>query len=228
VKNPLAIIQMGADYLSQEMSANETTSAVINDIDDAVRRADTVIKGLLDFSRDKELQLKPGNLNEIIGRSLELVNHEMRQRNIEVKSDLAGNLPAINLDDNKLQQVLINLFINSAQAMKQDGELVVSSCMKTLASKTDLAHDHENRFKPGDRVLWLEVADTGPGIREQDRARIFDPFYTTKPVGEGTGLGLSVSRNIINLHHGAIDIQNRPGGGASVVIMFKLNAGDNK
>ena len=228
VKNPLAIIQMGADYLSQEMSANETTSAVINDIDDAVRRADTVIKGLLDFSRDKELQLKPGNLNEIIGRSLELVNHEMRQRNIEVKSDLAGNLPAINLDDNKLQQVLINLFMNSAQAMKQDGELVVSSCMKTLASKTDLAHDHENRFKPGDRVLWLEVADTGPGIREQDRARIFDPFYTTKPVGEGTGLGLSVSRNIINLHHGAIDIQNRPGGGASVVIMFKLNAGDNK
>ena len=77
-------------------------------------------------------------------------------------------------------------------------------------------------------MLWLEVADSGPGIREQDRARIFDPFYTTKPVGEGTGLGLSVSRNIINLHQGSIDIRNRPEGGASVVMMFKLNSGDNE
>ena len=228
VKNPLAIIQMGADYLSQEMPEDETTVAVITDIDDAVRRADTVIKGLLDFSRDKELLLKPGNINEIVERSLHLVGHEMRQRNIAVKSDLAGDLPDIDLDANKLQQVLINLFMNSAHAMERQGELIVCSSLKTLASNTDLACDHENRFKTGERVLWLEVADNGPGIREQDRARIFDPFYTTKPVGEGTGLGLSVSRNIINLHRGSIDIRNRPEGGAAVVMMFKLNTGDNE
>lgn len=227
VKNPLAIIQMGADYLSQEMPADETTAEVITDIDDAVKRADTVIKGLLDFSRDKELQLKPGNLNNIVERALHLVGHEMRQRNIEVQSELAVELPDIDLDENKLQQVLINLFMNAAHAMVRDGKLVISSCIRTLTSKSDLAHDHENRFKPGERVLWLEVADTGPGIREQDRAQIFDPFYTTKPVGEGTGLGLSVSRNIINLHHGSIDIRNRPEGGASVIILFKLKAGDN-
>lgn len=228
VKNPLAIIQMGADYLSQEMPEDETTAAVITDIDDAVRRADTVIKGLLDFSRDKELLLKPGNINEVVERSLHLVGHEMRQRNIAVKSDLAGDLPDIDLDANKLQQVLINLFMNSAHAMEQQGELIVCSSLKTLASNTDLAGDHDNRFKTGERVLWLEVMDNGPGIREQDRARIFDPFYTTKPVGEGTGLGLSVSRNIINLHRGSIDIRNRSVGGAAVVMMFKLNTGDNE
>ena len=74
----------------------------------------------------------------------------------------------------------------------------------------------------------MEVADTGPGIREQDKAKIFELFYTTKVVGEGTGLGLSVTRNIINLHHGTIDIANRPQGGASVVLMFKLNEGENQ
>ena len=116
--------------------------------------------------------------------------------------------------------------MNSAHAMERDGVLSVGSCLKVLDSATDLACDHENRFKLGDRVLWVEVEDTGTGINEEDRIKIFDPFYTTKPVGEGTGLGLSVSRNIVNLHEGSIDIRNRKQGGASVVMMFKLQAGD--
>ena len=89
-----------------------------------------------------------------------------------------------------------------------------------------MSRDSENRFKPGETVLWVEVKDNGPGIIQEDSSKVFDPFYTTKPVGEGTGLGLSVSRNIINLHHGSIGIQNRRDGGASVVIMFQLNRGD--
>ncbi len=228
VKNPLAIIQMGADYLSQEIPKDETTTAVIQDINDAIQRADTVIKGLLDFSRDKQLLLKPGNLGDIIKHSLHLVSHEMRQRNITVVSEVADDIPEIELDANKLQQVLINLFINSAHAMQHNGKLNVSCYVKTLDNKTDLASDHNKYFKLGDTVLWLEVIDNGHGIREQDANLIFDPFYTTKPVGEGTGLGLSVSRNIINLHHGSIDISNHAQGGASVVLMFKLNAGDKK
>ena len=76
------------------------------------------------------------------------------------------------------------------------------------------------------RALVVEVQDTGPGIEEEDRDKIFEPFYTTKPVGEGTGLGLSVTRNIIHLHEGSIDIFNREEGGASVIMMFKLSEGD--
>jgi len=228
VKNPLAIIQMGFYYLSQEIHVDEKSSEVLNDIDDAVQRADTVIMGLLDFSHDRKLELKSGGLDEVVVRSLHLVAHEMRQRNINVATDLSDDLPNIMLDANKLQQVLINLFMNSAQAMERDGNLHVASCIKTLDSREALDCDHENNFTKGERVLWLEVTDTGPGIREEDRHKIFDPFYTTKPVGEGTGLGMSVSRSIMNSHHGSIDIRNLSKGGASVVLIFKLMTGKNK
>ena len=150
----------------------------------------------------------------------------MRQRQIEVKTNLADNLPSLELDTNKLQQVFINLFMNAAHAMEREGILEVTSRLKALTNQADLSRDSENRFKPGETVLWVEVKDNGPGIIQEDSSKVFDPFYTTKPVGEGTGLGLSVSRNIINLHHGSIGIQNRRDGGASVVIMFQLNRGD--
>ena len=226
VKNPLAIIQMGADFLSQEMAKDEITGGVIKDIDEAVHRADTVIRGLLDFSRDKKLELTTGSINEVIECSLQLVGHEMRQRQIEVRTNLTDNLPSLQLDTNKLQQVFINLFMNAAHAIEREGILEVTSRLKTLTNVADLSRDSENHFKLGETVLWIEVKDNGPGIIQENSSKVFDPFYTTKPVGEGTGLGLSVSRNIINLHHGSIDIQNRREGGASVVIMFQLNRGE--
>ena len=228
VKNPLAIIQMGADFLSQELPKDETTGEVIKDIDDAVQRADTVIRGLLDFSRDKKLERTAGSINEVIESSLRLVGHEMRQRQIEVSTRLADDLPQLQLDTSKLQQVFINLFMNAAHAMKRDGLLQVMTQVKTLGDEADLSRDNENRFKQGETVLWVEVRDNGPGIIESDSSKIFDPFYTTKPVGEGTGLGLSVSRNIINLHQGSIDIRNQQAGGASVVMMFQLNRGETE
>jgi signal transduction histidine kinase len=228
VKNPLAIIQMGADFLSQEMAKDEVSGSVIKDIDEAVQRADTVIRGLLDFSRDKKLELTIGSINEVIESSLQLVGHEMRQRQIEVRTNLTNDLPSLELDTNKLQQVFINLFMNADHAMEKGGVLEVISQVKTLTNQADLSRDKENRFKPGDTVLWIEVRDSGPGINQGDIDKIFDPFYTTKPVGEGTGLGLSVSKNIINLHHGTIDIHNRREGGASVVIMFQPNRGERE
>ncbi len=228
VKNPLAIIQMGADFLSQELQKNETTGEVLKDIDDAVQRADTVIRGLLDFSRDKKLERTAGSVNEVIDSSLRLVGHELRQRQIEVKTQLADTLPELELDTSKLQQVFINLFMNAAHAMERDGLLQVITQLKTLKDEADLSRDNENRFKKGEAVLWVEVRDNGPGIIDKDGSKVFDPFYTTKPVGEGTGLGLSVSRNIINLHQGSIDIRNHQEGGASVVMMFQLNRGERE
>jgi signal transduction histidine kinase len=221
VKNPLAIIQMGSDFLSQELKENEVAGGVIKDIDDAVHRANTVILGLLDFSRDEKLNRKPLSINKVVENSLHMVSHEMHQRSIEVKTSLANNLADIELDENKLQQVFINLFMNSAHAMHQNGEITVSTRLKTLTTQSDLVRDREHQFKIGETVLAVEVTDTGPGINDEDRDKIFDPFYTTKPVGEGTGLGLSVTRNIINLHDGSIDICNRDDGGASVLMMFK-------
>jgi len=228
VKNPLAIIQMGTDFLKAELPENDTAGEVLHDMDDAVVRADTVIKGLLDFSRDKQLTIRNGDINAVIERAVHLVGHEMRQRHITLQTDLAPDLPPIGLDNNKLQQVFINLFINAAHAMQKDGEITVRSRQLPLHDKDLLARDTDHRFTADQQVLCVEVADSGPGVQPADLKKLFDPFFTTKPVGEGTGLGLSVSRNIIQLHRGIIDIRNRQGGGAMVLLVFPLTGGKEK
>ena len=221
VKNPLAIISMGMDYLSQEIPDNPTNREVQKDMDDAVQRANTVIHGLLDFSRDKHLQLVRGNINTVIQDTLHLVDHELRQRKIRPLLSLSDELPDIEMDKNKLQQVFINMFMNAAQAMEQDGELLISTREITVESSSQISDELQSRFRPGESIIEVEIADTGPGIRPQDKEKIFELFYTTKAVGEGTGLGLSVTRNIINLHQGSIDIDNRPEGGTVVILLFR-------
>lgn len=226
VKNPLAIIQMGTDYLSGELdgAAGESgeSGAVLKDMDDAVQRADRVIRGLLDFSREGKLEPVPGRINDVIDRSLHLVEHEMRRRNIEVAADLSSDLPDLLMDANKLQQVFINLFMNAAHAMDRGGRLTVTTSLHRVSNPQELRQDHEGILKPGDEVVRVEVADDGPGIRPEHLTKLFDPFFTTKPVGEGTGLGLSVSRKLVSLHNGVMSMGNRPQGGASVVMLFKL------
>ncbi|WP_457667887.1 transporter substrate-binding domain-containing protein [Thiolapillus sp.] len=222
VKNPLAIIQMGMDYLAQEIPRNPTNTEVKKDIDDAVQRANTVIHGLLDFSRDKQLQLQTGSVNTVIQDTLHLVDHELKnQRNITTRLSLAKTLPDMAMDRNKLQQVFINLFMNAAQAMEHDGELWVTTREVVIDRQAQRNGARAAHFHSGEQAIEVEIADNGPGIRPQDKEKIFELFYTTKAVGEGTGLGLSVTRNIINLHHGSIDIDNRPEGGTSVILLFR-------
>lgn len=226
VKNPLAIVQMGVDFIRGESGISETVSEVLTDMDDAVTRADGVVKGLLDFSREKRLDLVNGDMNQVIRSSLHLVEHELKQRNITWELHLQEDLPHIPLDADKLRQVFINLAMNAAQAMGKDGTLSISSGLREFTTHSGLEQrDSRGLFNPGEEVLWVEVADTGPGLDEDALERIFDPFFTTKAVGEGTGLGLSVTRTIVNLHQGCIEIRNRAEGGASAMLLFKLPDG---
>ncbi len=224
VKNPLAIIQMGIDYLRGVVNITGEDAQAMTDMEDAVTRADTVIKGLLDFSREKKLLKQKKDINEVIRESLRFVSHELKQRNIELKEYLEPTMPEFEMDPNKLQQVFINLFTNAAQAMGKDGHLIVRSNIKAL-NTDDLNADAAGIFRQGERAIVIQVEDTGPGIDEAKVAKVFDPFFTTKPVGQGTGLGLSVSRNIIELHGGTIVLRNRASDGASAVLMFKISDG---
>ena len=236
VKNPLAIMQMSIDYLKGEEN-DETVTAILNDMDDAVLRADTVIKGLLDFSREKELQVVKGNINEVIERTLKLINHELKQRNIEIKTSLAEDLPSLGLDKNRLQQVFINLFMNAAQAIsssdgvnspsRNKGEINISSSLSEI-NDPDIIKNSEGRFCSGQQVVLISIKDTGCGLNQKDEKNVFEPFFTTKPVGEGTGLGLSVSKTIIGLHNGMITMKNRTDGikGVEIQMLFALK-GDN-
>ena len=221
VKNPLAIVQLGMDYLQQELVLEATTTRVFQDMQQAISRADTVVRGLLDFSRERQLDLTPAAINDIIDASLQLVRHELNQRNIQVDTDLDPGIPPRPFDADKLQQVFLNLFMNAMHAVGHDGTLHISSRLRVLRSGDLGAQAREAGFLAGDTAICVLVEDTGPGINPENLARLFDPYFTTKPIGEGSGLGLPVTRNIVTLHRGSIDLGNRPGGGARAALLFR-------
>ncbi len=214
VKNPLAIIQLGLDFLRLGPTPNLAQVETLGEMEEAVQRADRVVRQLLDFSRAEELALEPTLLNALVDDSLLLVKHELQKKQIAVTTDFALAVPPLWLDPNKMKQVFINLFVNAAQAMEPGGALTVRSTLARLDGETHGIIAREvDTFRPGDEVVAVAVEDNGPGIPEEKLEQIFEPFFTTKPAGQGTGLGLPVSRKIVELHRGAIAAQNRPEGG---------------
>jgi PAS domain S-box-containing protein len=223
VKNPLAIITMGVDYLESSESADENSREILNEMRAAVRRADNVIRGLLDFSAPRQLEVADENLAEILQHALLLVRGEMSGHEYKLLTDFQPNLPVLRLDRMKAEQVFVNLLTNAAHAMPQGGTLTVRLYAKQLTGMGEnLAGSAAEAFHAGDQVVVAEIDDTGCGIPEAKLGKIFDPFFTTKPTGKGTGLGLTVTRSIIDLHGGTIEITNRPEGGARATIMFKV------
>jgi signal transduction histidine kinase len=218
VKNPLAVIQLGVDFLGTTMKedANPDSVEVIREIKDAVQRADTVIKGLLNFSRSEKLALNPVDLNSLIEESLVLVRHEFTKHRVTLVKKTGEGIPKVDLDQNKIKQVFINMFVNAVQAMGDDGNLSVKTFIQPATAGTT------GQDAIGESAVVL-IEDTGSGIPEDKLDRLFEPFFTTKPVGSGTGLGLSVSKNIIELHGGSIKIGNRKDvRGAAVTITFPI------
>jgi len=221
VKNPLAIISMGVEFLGGKYSGDETTAAVLKELADAVQRADNVIKGLLDFSAPRQLALATNDLNAIIRSALLLVRGEMRE-NHRLEIEL-GDIPPIDIDRGKVSQVFVNLFTNALQAMPDGGTLTVRTRVEQVVGVgANIGGESSEVFQAGDRVVIAEVADTGPGIPPEVLPRIFEPFFTTKPTGKGTGLGMSVVRSIMNLQRATIVMSNRPTGGALATLTFKI------
>jgi PAS domain S-box-containing protein len=222
VKNPLQTLLMGLDYLSNNPgTASEDLTRILSDMRDAVRRADSIICELLQLSAASHIAMPPEDLNNVVERSLWLINHELSAAHITVIRDLAPNLPLVGLDKMKMEQVFINLFINALQAMPKGGTLTLRTRAGRWRNNASATRRTAEPFQPGDAVVVAEVQDTGVGIPKENLARIFDPFFTTKPVGVGTGLGLSVVKTIIDLHGAVIDIQNAPQGGVLVTLALK-------
>ena len=226
VKNPLAILGMGIDYLSKNLPAPDSNmQLILTDMNEAIKRADAIILGLLDFSVPRALDLRAEDLSAIVEHSLGLVRYEMTSCPIVLVRELAADLPPVWLDKNKIKQVFVNILTNAIHAMPNSGTLTVRTGRRTIEAG-EIDHDAgsrlADRFHAGDTVVFTEVLDTGTGISEEKLAKVFDPFFTTKPTGKGTGLGLTVTKKIVELHGGSIDIRNRPEGGASVTIMFKV------
>jgi PAS domain S-box-containing protein len=219
VKNPLQTILIGVDYL--EVKADGTGKSVLADMRDAVQRANSIIRELLQLAADTAFELAPGDLNEMVKRSLHLLHTQSVSAQVEVVCSLEDRLPAIRMDAQKMQQVMLNLFLNAFQAMSQRGTLRVTTRSGRLGEQLHLPGWMAGPLRPGEHLVLAEIQDTGPGIPEEHLGRIFDPFFTTKPVGVGTGLGLSIVKKIVDLHEGVVDCRNAPEGGVIVTLAFR-------
>jgi PAS domain S-box-containing protein len=229
VQNPLQILLMSLDYLSLRMADahDAVLDGVINDMRHAARRADTIIRGLLDFSHSETLELKPQDLNALIEKAALLVRHQLASGHIKLQLDLGTGLPPLALDGVKIEQVFVNLFTNAIDAMPKGGTLTVKTSKATLAeTHRDPGAREAGHFYAGDTVVQVEVEDTGSGIAPEVLRKIFDPFFTTKATGKGTGLGLAIVKRILDLHNGSIEIRNRAEGGAQCQLMFKTRDPD--
>jgi signal transduction histidine kinase len=205
VKNPLAIILQGLEYLERQIdNSNESALEVINDLNEAVRRADDVIRSLLDYATPQDPKMELGNISVAIEKALEMMNQLFKKKSIYVVKEFANDLPQLSFDSNRMHQVFINLFSNALHAMDKEGTLLVRV--------TKLQTNNNGRY------VRVEIKDTGKGIPLEFLSRVFDPFVTSRRGEGGTGLGMSVVKGIIEMHHGLIEIKNHANGGAIVTI----------
>ncbi len=230
VKNPLGVLLMGVEHLSEHYSGkngkNRELAEMLHDMREAVQRANAAIRGLLDFSAPTQLEWKFEVINDLIKEALALVKHDLVKGHVKAVPLLSRALPQLKLDHNKMMQVFVNLFMNAVQAMPAGGTLTVRTFLKKLG---EFSQRHAEPPSSPDSVLnqtlvVVEIDDTGSGVSKEKLARIFEPFFTTKANTRGTGLGLTVTREIVHLHGGAITIKNRPEGGVRVTLMFEVAA----
>jgi signal transduction histidine kinase len=225
VKNPLAMLRMGTDYFAKQTDKmDEKGQFVVRSMVDAIRRADFVIKGMLDFASTQELHMTIENLAAVIEHSLFFVKHELDRHQIVVAKNFLDRIEKIQISRNRIEQVFINIFTNAIRAVGDNGQITIDVRKEKLEKAGGIVgFRRDDIFSPGDTVALIEITDSGPGIPEDVLNKIFDPFFTTYRTQGGTGLGLSVVKSIVQMHHGHIEIHNAKGAGACVRLLLKMD-----
>jgi two-component system NtrC family sensor kinase len=184
------------EYLRQDLSD------LLNESKEGLARVKRIVNDLRDFSHVDSGVWAPADINQILESALNLGTNELKYK-ATIEKQLSP-LPQVNCIASQLNQVFLNILVNAAHAIHDKGVITL-------------------RTGRGDKSVWVEISDTGCGMPEEVRKRIFEPFYTTKPVGKGTGLGLSISWEIIQRHHGTIDVQSAQGSGTTFRISLPLD-----
>jgi len=207
IKNPLAIILQGIEFLKGSFSSG-VSETVLNDVVDRIKkatsRADKIVKDMLGLSRQIEMSFEETDMKDVIEETLFLIENQFRLKMISIDRNYTNAQTIIKANASQLKQVFLNLFLNAAEAMPDGGNITVEV--------TDRVEGDRRKY------LCIETSDTGTGVDEQVVDKIFDPFFSTKIRDGNSGLGLSVSKGIIEKHKGNIVIQNRKEGGARVTI----------
>ncbi|HJQ24465.1 MAG TPA: ATP-binding protein, partial [Blastocatellia bacterium] len=199
VNTPLAGISSYTQMLLQQITEADPKRKLLEKIHAQTLRASGIVNNLLNFSRTGDAQFRDVDLNRVLDDTLQLLEPQLRNARLEIVRHYGEELPAGYGNASKLQQVFMNLVLNARDAMPQGGRLTITTRLV-------------------DTSLVVDFRDTGIGIAPEHIARIYDPFFTTKEVGQGTGLGLALSYGIIQEHGGRIFVESRPNEGAHFTI----------
>ncbi len=200
IRNPLSSIKGFATYFKEKLSGNPEDIKTADIMIQEVERLNRVIRQLLDLSRPMEIEKKPTRLGPLLDHTVRLIDVHARKRGITVKTDVSPEAPFVMADPDRIKQVLLNLCLNAIEAMQARGTLTLS-----------LGRHNE-------KMVRVEVSDTGAGIPGDDLENIFDPYYTTK--SSGTGLGLAIVHRIVEAHGGEIRVRSEAGRGTVFIILL--------
>ncbi len=203
INNPLTSILINTHLMLEKLEKNHAFHEYLSLIADETTRCTNIVKGLLEFSRQSLPQKAYTDINEIINRTLQLLENQTSFQNISIIKKLNQNLPQIRVDKDKVEQVFWNLMINASEAMPDGGTFNISS-----------------QFSTDKKYIEIEFIDTGKGIPKVNINKLFDPFFTTK--SSGTGLGLAVSYGIIEQHQGKIEVKSELGQGSVFTISLPI------
>lgn len=210
INNPIGSILAAIEVVLQKIENRspgtediETVIKYLKSIEGEAIRCGNIIRNFLNFSREFESKKIPTDVNKILKDVIFLISPQSSRQKVSVEKNLSSNLPDILADAIQLKQVFMNVILNSLDAMLRGGKL-------SITSKFDIVKS----------LVIVKITDTGCGIAKEKLPHLFDLFYTSKEIGKGTGLGLPVSREIIERHNGSIEVQSKVGKGTSFIVSF--------
>lgn len=210
LRNPLSSIKMGLQILSKKQGGDPEEIELHQIGLEQIRYMESILEGLLAYSRPDELELSWVSLDKLIDTSVSSLQNQISEHHIEIGTDYPPGLPTLQVDKVKIRRVLTNLLSNAIDAIEEaDPEQRTISIQVTTG------------LEQGGPVLRLEIEDNGTGFDAEQQANLFEPFFTTR--AKGTGLGLAIVKRIIDQHHGNIHFDSRPGAGTTVVITLPVH-----
>jgi two-component system NtrC family sensor kinase len=249
VGNPLGAILGYTGILQKEGMDREESRDYLKRIDKEIERINRIVRELLDFARPSKFEIKDVEINKVIESTLSLLSYQKNFKNIETQLNLQSDLPMIKGDESQLSQVFINIILNAVDAMPNGGILRIQTGTHVVENpdmdrfqriyprrrrsdpmesdysymrKTDPIAALFKKFSEGDRLVKIQISDTGSGIKKEDLDNIFDPFFTTKAPDQGTGLGLSISLRIVESLGGKIRVESQMGKGSTFEVYFPV------